>query len=213
MDHKSVAQRVLKDVGGASNIVAAAHCATRLRLVLKNQDKVDQAAIDNDEDLKGSFLNAGQFQIIVGPGDVNEVHKYLIAAGAPEASKDDLKSIAAKQGNIVSRFIKTIADIFVPLIPVLVGGGMLMAVNSVLTSKGIFGPQPFIEMYPEWEGGLRGHREPALRRSLRLPASAGRILRHQGLRRQPLPGYDHGCCHGVPRPDERLQCRKVAGRR
>lgn len=152
MDHKSVAQRVLKDVGGVGNILAAAHCATRLRLVLKNQDKIDQAAIDNDEDLKGSFLNAGQFQIIVGPGDVNEVHKYLIAAGAPEASKDDLKSIAAKQGNLVSRFIKTIADIFVPLIPVLVGGGMLMAVNSVLTSKGIFGPQPFIEMYPEWEG-------------------------------------------------------------
>lgn len=150
MDHKSVAQRVLKDVGGAGNIVAAAHCATRLRLVLKNQDKVDQAAIDNDEDLKGSFLNAGQFQIIVGPGDVNEVHKYLIAAGAPEASKDDLKSIAAKQGNIVSRFIKTIADIFVPLIPVLVGGGMLMALNSLLTSKGIFGPRAVIELFPEW---------------------------------------------------------------
>ena len=150
MDHKSVAQRVLKDVGGAGNIVAAAHCATRLRLVLKSQDKVDQVAIDNDEDLKGSFLNAGQFQIIVGPGDVNEVHKHLIAAGAPEASKDDLKSIAAKQGNIVSRFIKTIADIFVPLIPVLVGGGMLMALNSLLTSKGIFGPQAVIELYPEW---------------------------------------------------------------
>ena len=150
MDHKSVAQRVLKDVGGAGNIVAAAHCATRLRLVLKNQDKVDQAAIDNDEDLKGSFLNAGQFQIIVGPGNVNEVHKHLIAAGAPEASKDDLKSIAAKQGNLVSRFIKTIADIFVPLIPVLVGGGMLRALNSLLTSKGIFGPQAVIELFPEW---------------------------------------------------------------
>ena len=150
MDHKSVAQRVLKDVGGAGNIVAAAHCATRLRLDLKNQDKVDQAAIDNDEDLKGSFLNAGQFQIIVGPGDVNEVHKHLIAAGAPEASKDELKEIASKQGNIVSRFIKTIADIFVPLIPVLVGGGMLMALNSLLTSKGIFGPQAVIELFPEW---------------------------------------------------------------
>ena len=150
MDHKSVAQRVLNDVGGAGNIVAAAHCATRLRLVLKNQDKVDQTAIDNDEDLKGSFLNAGQFQIIVGPGDVNEVHKHLIAAGAPEASKDELKEIASKQGNIVSRFIKTIADIFVPLIPVLVGGGMLMALNSLLTSKGIFGPQAVIELYPEW---------------------------------------------------------------
>ena len=150
MDHKSVAQRVLKDVGGAGNIVAAAHCATRLRLVLKNQDKVDQAAIDNDEDLKGSFLNAGQFQIIVGPGDVNEVHKHLVAAGAPEASKDELKEIASKQGNIVSRFIKTIADIFVPLIPVLVGGGMLMALYSVLTSKDIFGPESFIAMHPEW---------------------------------------------------------------
>ena len=150
MDHKSVAQRVLKDVGGAGNIVAAAHCATRLRLVLKNQDEVDQVAIDNDEDLKGSFLNAGQVQIIVGPGDVNEVHKHLIAAGAPEASKDELKEIASKQGNIVSRFIKTIADIFVPLIPVLVGGGMLMALNSLLTSKGIFGPRAVIELFPEW---------------------------------------------------------------
>ena len=152
MDHKSVAERVLQDVGGADNIRAAAHCATRLRLVLKNQDSVDQSAIDNDEDLKGSFLNAGQFQIIVGPGDVNEVFKHMVASGAPEVSKDDLKSIAANQGNIFSRFIKTIADIFIPLIPVLVGGGMLMALDNVLRAKNIFGPQPLIEMYPAWEG-------------------------------------------------------------
>ena len=152
MDHKSVAERVLQDVGGVDNIRAAAHCATRLRLVLKNQDSVDQSAIDNDEDLKGSFLNAGQFQIIVGPGDVNEVFKHMVASGAPEVSKDDLKSIAANQGNIFSRFIKTIADIFIPLIPVLVGGGMLMALDNVLRAKNIFGPKPLIEMYPAWEG-------------------------------------------------------------
>mgnify|MGYP001744399758 CR=1 FL=1 len=76
MDHKSVAERVLQDVGGVDNIRAAAHCATRLRLVLKNQDSVDQSAIDNDEDLKGSFLNAGQFQIIVGPGDQRSLQAY-----------------------------------------------------------------------------------------------------------------------------------------
>ena len=152
MDHKSAAERVLQDVGGADNIRAAAHCATRLRLVLKNQDSVDQSAIDNDEDLKGSFLNAGQFQIIVGPGDVNEVFKHMVALGAPEVSKDDLKSIDANQGNIFSRFIKTIADILIPLIPVLVGGGMLMALDNVLRAKNIFGPQPLIEMYPAWEG-------------------------------------------------------------
>ena len=152
MDHKSVAERVLQDVGRVDNIRAPAHCATRLRLVLKNQDSVDQSAIDNDEDLKGSFLNAGQFQIIVGPGDVNEVFKHMVASGAPEVSKDDLKSIAANQGNIFSRFIKTIADIFIPLIPVLVGGGMLMALDNVLRAKNIFGPKPLIEMYPAWEG-------------------------------------------------------------
>ena len=149
---------------------------------LKNQDKVDQTAIDNDEDLKGSFLNAGQFQIIVGPGDVNEVHKHLIAAGAPEASKDELKEIASKQGNIVSRFIKTIADIFVPLIPVLVGGGMLMALNSLLTSKGIFGPQAVIELFPEW-ADFADIVNLLSAAPFRLPARAGRLLRHQGLRR------------------------------
>ncbi len=88
----------------------------------------------------------------MGPGDVNEVFKHMVALGAPEVSKDDLKSIAANQGNIFSRFIKTIADIFIPLIPVLVGGGMLMALDNVLRAKNIFGPQPLIEMYPAWEG-------------------------------------------------------------
>lgn len=152
MDHKTVADRVLQDVGGVENIRAAAHCATRLRLVLKDSSKINQEAIDEDEDLKGSFENAGQFQIIVGPGDVNEVYQYMVVAGAPEVSKDDLKEAAASNSNILTRFIKTIADIFIPLIPVLVGGGMLMALNNVFTAKNIFGPQPLIEMYPAWAG-------------------------------------------------------------
>lgn len=210
MDHKSVAQRVLKDVGGAGNIVAAAHCATRLRLVLKNQDKVDQTAIDNDEDLKGSFLNAGQFQIIVGPGDVNEVHKHLIAAGAPEASKDELKEIASKQGNIVSRFIKTIADIFVPLIPVLVGGGMLMALNSLLTSKGIFGPQAVIELFPEWADFADIVNLLSAAPFAFLPVLVG-FSATKVFGGNPLPGSDHGCRNGVPGSDERLQRRSIPG--
>lgn len=92
MDHKSVAQRVLKDVGGAGNIVAAAHCATRLRLVLKNQDKVDQAAIDNDEDLKGSFLNAGQFQITSAPATLTRYTSTL----SPLAHPKHLRMISRK---------------------------------------------------------------------------------------------------------------------
>ena len=77
MQHKEVADRVLKAVGGEDNIVAAAHCATRLRMVLKDSKKVDQKALDNDPDLKGTFETGGMFQIIVGPGDVNTVFKEL----------------------------------------------------------------------------------------------------------------------------------------
>ncbi len=152
MDHKSVAQQVLVHLGGIENIQAGAHCATRLRLVIKDQKAIDHAGLEAMEDLKGTFENAGQFQIIVGPGDVNQVYRHMAAAGMPEVSKDELKSIAAGKGNIVTRFLKLVSDIFVPLVPVLVGGGMLMALNNVLTAQNLFGPQSLIEMYPQWQG-------------------------------------------------------------
>ncbi|GGH60715.1 sucrose-specific PTS transporter subunit IIBC [Rothia aerolata] len=153
MDHKSVAQQVLADVGGVDNIQAGAHCATRLRLVLKDQSKINQAGLDNNEDLKGTFENSGQYQIIVGPGDVNEVYKHMAAAGMKEVSKDELKSVAASKGNIGTRFLKMVSDIFLPIIPVLVGAGMLMALNNVLTAPKLFDPElSFVELYPTWAG-------------------------------------------------------------
>lgn len=155
MDHKSVAERVLTNVGGVHNIQAGAHCATRLRLVLKDPKAINQTALDNDDDIKGTFQNAGQFQIIVGPGDVNEVYKHLVGHGMKEASKDELKSVAASKGNLGTRFLKTVSDIFLPIIPVLVGAGMLMALNNVLTSKGLFwgeGAAPLVEQFPAWAG-------------------------------------------------------------
>ena len=153
MDHKSVAERVLTAVGGTDNIAAGAHCATRLRLVLKDMNIINQAALDNDEDLKGTFNNSGQFQIIVGPGDVDEVYKHMAAAGMKQVSKDELKTVAADQGNLFTRFIKVVSEIFLPIIPVLVGSGLLMALNNVLTAPKIFDPElSLIEMYPAWTG-------------------------------------------------------------
>lgn len=153
MDHKSVAERVLTAVGGTDNIAAGAHCATRLRLVLKDMNVINQAALDNDEDLKGTFNNSGQFQIIVGPGDVDEVYKHMAAAGMKQVSKDELKNVAADQGNLFTRFIKVVSEIFLPIIPVLVGSGLLMALNNVLTAPKIFDPElSLIEMYPAWTG-------------------------------------------------------------
>lgn len=154
MNHKEVAKRVVKAVG-KDNITAAAHCATRLRLVVKDVDLIDQEALDNDPDLKGTFSANGQYQIIVGPGDVNTVYKELTAmTGVEEVSKSEVKEIAQEEQNKnpIMRFVKVLSDIFVPMIPALVAGGLLMALNNVLTNGGLFGPQSLVEMYPQIEG-------------------------------------------------------------
>ncbi|MDO4910493.1 MAG: sucrose-specific PTS transporter subunit IIBC [Corynebacterium sp.] len=148
MDHAAVARRVLEALDGADNIKAAAHCATRLRLVLDDSGRVNKAALENDPDLKGIFEAGGMFQIIVGPGDVDIVYTELVKlAGVREVSTEELKDVAAKQGNAFSRAIKVLADIFVPLIPILVGGGLLMAINNILTAEGLFGDQALVDRY------------------------------------------------------------------
>lgn len=150
MNHQKVAREVSKAVG-EGNIQAAAHCATRLRLVLKDPSKVDHAALDNNDDVKGTFEANGQFQIIIGPGDVNKVYTELVKlTNVKEASTEDLKAVAAegKKVNPAMAFIKVLSDIFVPIVPALVAGGLLMAINNVLTSPNLFGPQSVVEMFP-----------------------------------------------------------------
>ena len=149
MDHAKVAGEVVEAVGGASNISAAAHCATRLRLVIADESKINQQALDDNEDLKGTFAAGGMFQIIVGPGDVDQVYAKMVANhGVREVSKDEAKEEAEKGGNLFSRFIKMIADIFVPILPALVAGGLMMAINNVMTAEGLFGEKSLTTMYP-----------------------------------------------------------------
>lgn len=148
MDHSRVADTVLKAVGGPENISAAAHCATRLRMVLVDSTKIDQATLDNDPDIKGTFSAGGMFQVIVGPGDVNHVYKELTNRGVREVSKDEAKGVAAEQQNVFARFIKMVADIFVPILPALIAGGLMMSLNNVMTAQGLFGPQSLIELWP-----------------------------------------------------------------
>ena len=148
MDHARVAKDVIGYVGGADNITAAAHCATRLRLVLADLDKVDQKALDKDPDLKGTFVAGGMFQIIVGPGDVDIVFDEMVkTGGVKEVSKDEAKQEAAKSGNLFSRFIKMIADIFVPILPALIAGGLMMALHNVLSAQGLFGSQSLVQRW------------------------------------------------------------------
>lgn len=154
MDYAKVASDVVKAVG-KENLVAAAHCATRLRLVLKDDTKVNQKALDDNPDVKGTFKIDGQYQVIIGAGDVNFVYDELIKeTGLSEVSTDDLKQIVSngKKFNPIMALIKLLSDIFVPIIPALVAGGLLMALRNFLTSAGLFGPKSIEEMYPAIKG-------------------------------------------------------------
>lgn len=154
MDYSKVASEVIEAVG-KDNLVAVAHCATRLRLVLKDDTKVNQNALDDSADVKGTFKTDGQYQVIIGPGDVNFVYAEIIKeTGLKEVSTDDLKQIAVKDRkfNPLMVLIKLLSDIFVPIIPALVAGGLLMALNNFLTSGGLFGAKSLIEQYPNIKG-------------------------------------------------------------
>ncbi len=154
MDHKKVANEIVSAVG-KDNFAAAAHCATRLRLVIKDESKLDQDALDNNDDVKGTFKTNGQYQIIIGPGDVNNVYDELInIADVTPVSTEELKNVTqdGKKKNPIMAFIKLLSDIFVPIIPALVAGGLLMALNNFLTSPDLFGPKALVDSFPVIKG-------------------------------------------------------------
>lgn len=150
MDYAKIAEQVIQYVGGKKNIKSVAHCATRLRFQLRDNSLRNEEALSDLEGVKGVFLTQSQFQIIFGSGTVNlvcaEVQKQL---GTLEEQASNEKE--EKSGNAIQRFIKMLSDIFVPIIPAIVAGGLLMGLNNVLTSPLINGSS-VIELYPQWAG-------------------------------------------------------------
>lgn len=147
---ESAARQILELVGGKENIISAAHCATRLRLVLKNEEAADVDALQKVELVKGQFSTGGQFQLIIGSGTVDEVYKRFIKlADISESTKSEVKQAADKKMNPLQRLVKMLSDVFVPIIPALVASGLLMGINNVLTASGLFFPgQSLVEAYP-----------------------------------------------------------------
>lgn len=126
MDYRKAAQGVLDHVGGASNVASAAHCATRLRLVINDNSKVDTAAIEEVEGVKGCFEASGQLQVIFGTGTVNKVFdEFIKLSGVEAGTKESAKDAAAQKQNPFMRAIKTLGDVFVPIIPAIVASGLL----------------------------------------------------------------------------------------
>lgn len=133
MDYRKTAQEIYDHVGKKENIISAAHCATRLRLVIADNDKADKEYVENIDGVKGVFFAQGQMQIILGTGVVNKVYdEFIQIAGISESSKDELKKVAASKANPIQRLIKTLGDIFVPIIPAIVASGFLMGIMEAL---------------------------------------------------------------------------------
>ncbi|WP_280771341.1 sucrose-specific PTS transporter subunit IIBC [Salipaludibacillus daqingensis] len=144
-ENRKIAEELIEAIGGLENIDSVAHCATRLRVMVKDKEKIDQKKVEDLDKVKGAFYNAGQFQVIFGTGTVNRIHEQVIALGAPESSKSEQKQEAKKQGNSIQRLLRTFGDIFVPIIPVLVATGLFMGLRGLLTQEqilGIFGTSP-----------------------------------------------------------------------
>ena len=150
MDYAKIASQVIENVGGKQNIKSVQHCATRLRLQLKNNDLRNEEAVSDIEGVKGVFLTQSQFQIIFGSGLVNlvcdEVQKQL--GIAVDTSADDEKE--EKKGNALQRLVKLLSDIFVPIIPAIVAGGLLMGLNNILTAA-MFHGKSVIDLYRQWK--------------------------------------------------------------
>ena len=117
MDYRQTALEILQAVGGAENVASAAHCATRLRLVIVDDQRVDKATLENVDGVKGVFQAQGQLQIIFGTGTVNKVYdQFIQLSGVSAVTKEEAKAQGAKKGNWFQRAIKTLGDIFVPII-------------------------------------------------------------------------------------------------
>lgn len=146
-------KELLKLVGGKENIQGAAHCATRLRLVLHDNEKADTKAIGQLDHVKGSFIAGDQLQIIIGAGTVNDVYAVFVKeAGIQGMSLGDVKQQSTQKQNAFQRSIKALSDVFVEIIPGLLAAALLMGVTGLLSQQGIFGEQSVVEMYPSIAG-------------------------------------------------------------
>lgn len=124
-------------LGGKENIVSAAHCATRLRLVLADDSLVQKSAVEKLDGVKGCFSNAGQLQVIFGTGLVNKVYtEFIKVAGVNEASKSEAAAVAARKLNPFQRIARLLSNIFVPIIPAIVASGLLMGLLGMVKTYG-----------------------------------------------------------------------------
>ena len=144
MNNTEIAKSVIEAIGGKDNVSSVAHCATRLRIMVKDKEKIDTNRVENIEKVQGAFFNAGQFQIIFGTGTVNRIYDEVVSLGLPTSTTSEMKAEAAKQGNWFQRAVRTFGDVFVPIIPAIVATGLFMGLRGLLEAFGVVLPSDFL---------------------------------------------------------------------
>lgn len=144
MNNTEISKSVIEAIGGKDNVSSVAHCATRLRIMVKDKEKIDTNRVENIEKVQGAFFNAGQFQIIFGTGTVNRIYDEVVSLGLPTSTTSEMKAEAAKQGNWFQRAVRTFGDVFVPIIPAIVATGLFMGLRGLLEAFGVVLPSDFL---------------------------------------------------------------------
>ncbi|HEL2599277.1 TPA: PTS glucose transporter subunit IIA [Streptococcus suis] len=134
MNNTEIAKKVIDALGGRENVRSVAHCATRLRVMVVDEGKIDKDTVEDIEKVQGAFFNSGQYQIIFGTGTVNKIYDEVVALGLPTATTGEQKAEAAKQGNAFQRAIRTFGDVFVPIIPAIVATGLFMGLRGLFAA-------------------------------------------------------------------------------
>lgn len=159
---KEAVETIVEAVGGNENIETVTHCVTRLRFVLYDEEKVDKEKLTNLDLVRGAFASGGQYQVVIGQGTVDKVYTELMSvtgrseesggrAGDGDSESDTTdKQKSGKKQNGFQRFIRLLADIFIPILPAIITAGLLLGLNNLLTGPGIFFDEAVIEVYPQW---------------------------------------------------------------
>ncbi|PLR95546.1 sucrose-specific PTS transporter subunit IIBC [Bacillus sp. T33-2] len=138
-ENRRIAEEIIEAVGGRDNIASVAHCATRLRIMVNDKEKIDQPKVENIDKVKGAFFNSGQYQVILGTGTVNRIYEEAVSLGVEGSTKGEQSKEAAKSGNAIQRAVRTFGDVFVPIIPALVATGLFMGLRGLVMQEKVLG--------------------------------------------------------------------------
>lgn len=141
---------IIKLVGSEDNIVSLSHCVTRLRFVLKDESKADKKSLEKLPIVKGVFTNAGQFQVVIGSGVKDVYNEIIQLSNIKVATKEELKSVAKQNMSFMERLISGFAEIFIPILPAIITGGLMLGFRNIIGDLHIFGngTETLTQLYP-----------------------------------------------------------------